>query len=103
MHALDLYRLDREESRDPMWEQLICRQRYRFTSSAHIMSAVDSQVAVSAIKKGRSSSKALNHILWICTEKNPADAPTRKKHIPPPEEPESTYFERRALAMRDNP
>eukprot|EP00971_Amphidinium_carterae_P064053 1267896-Amphidinium_carterae.1 len=84
-----------------------------------VMIAVDSQVAVWAMRKGRSSSKALNHVLqtmlgetlstgvrmcpvWICTEKNPADAPTRRRHIPAPVEPDDSYFVRRDMTLREH-
>eukprot|EP00971_Amphidinium_carterae_P086158 1704589-Amphidinium_carterae.1 len=66
--------------------------------------AVESQVAVWALKKGRSSSRALNQVLqtmlgdllstnvrlapvWVAIECNPADAPTRRKRIPLAQQP----------------
>ena len=66
----------------------------------------DSRVVVGAFAKGRSSSKSLSHglrsclpwliagdlqlvnlwvNLWVATDKNPADFPSRFKDIPPPE------------------
>eukprot|EP00971_Amphidinium_carterae_P026979 531986-Amphidinium_carterae.1 len=147
-----LYKLDREERKDRLWEQLVARQRfslvakYQFSSPAHInvkelmaartalrhvvedpkkwqtrtLIAVDSQVAVWAMRKGRSSSRALNQVLqtmvgdalstgtrlcpvWIATECNPADAPTRKRRIPPPEEPGPEYFHRKREVLREHP
>eukprot|EP00971_Amphidinium_carterae_P339549 6477411-Amphidinium_carterae.1 len=152
MEAHDLYRLQREERRDGVWEQLIAKQRfrlitkYRFRSSAHInvkellaartalrhlvsspslwhtraMIAIDSQVVVHCLKKGRSSSRAINQILqtmlgdslstgarlvpvWVATECNPADAPTRRRRIPAPVSPEEAYFARRARALESEP
>lgn len=60
----------------------------------------DSRVVVGAFAKGRSSSKSLSHglrsclpwliagdlqlvNLWVATDKNPADFPSRFKDIPP--------------------
>eukprot|EP00971_Amphidinium_carterae_P240838 4781184-Amphidinium_carterae.1 len=136
LEANQLYRLEREERKDQVWEELVAKQsfglvaKYRFSSDSHInvkelmavrtalrhivrdtrmwqtraIIAVDSQVAVWALKKGRSSSRALNQVLqtmlgdllstnvrlapvWIATECNPADAPTRRRKIPPAQRP----------------
>eukprot|EP00971_Amphidinium_carterae_P009188 181158-Amphidinium_carterae.1 len=82
--------------------------------------AIDSQVVVHCLKKGRSSSKAINQILqtmlgevlstsvrlvpiWVATECNPADAPTRRRKIPGPQVASEAFFCRRELAMETEP
>lgn len=70
-------------------------------SCSRIVNLCDSRVVVGAFGKGRSSSKSLNHKLrscvpwllvadlhlvnlWVPTDKNPADYPSRGKPIPKP-------------------
>ena len=65
-----------------------------------VVNLCDSRVAVGAFAKGRSSSRQMNHKLWAClpwllggdlsltniwvpTDANPADHPSRSKEIPP--------------------
>eukprot|EP00971_Amphidinium_carterae_P023813 469317-Amphidinium_carterae.1 len=85
-----------------------------------VVVAVHSQVAVYCLKKGRSSSKAKDHVMqamlgdtlctgirlcpiWIATERNPADAPTRKRRIPPPQPPKSVSVQRQQMEMKAQP
>eukprot|EP00971_Amphidinium_carterae_P082670 1635292-Amphidinium_carterae.1 len=96
----------------------IAEQPERWRTRALI--AVDSQVAVWTLKKGRSSSRALNQVLqtmlgdvlstgvricpiWVATECNPADAPTRRKRIPEPEPPSELFWERRRAMLDTHP
>eukprot|EP00971_Amphidinium_carterae_P214978 4266242-Amphidinium_carterae.1 len=152
LEAQQLYRLEREERRDSIWEELIAKlhfrlvTKYRFRTDAHInvkellaartalrhavrsrvlwhtrvIIAVDSQVAVWCMKRGRSSSRALNQILqtmlgdvvctgvrmvpvWVATEVNPADAPTRRRRIPPPQVPPTHFWEYRKSVLESHP
>ncbi len=69
--------------------------------NARVINLCDSRVVVGCFAKGRSSSRNLNHRLrscmpwllasnlqlvnlWVATDKNPADHPSRSKPIPPP-------------------
>ena len=69
---------------------------------------VDSRAAAGAWAKGRSSSRQLNrllrrslgwtiagrksiHVIWVRSEANPADHPSRGREIPKPVDPPSTY------------
>lgn len=69
---------------------------------------VDSRAAAGAWSKGRSSARNLNrilrqslgwslvgrksiHLVWIRSEANPADHPSRKRRIPPPSDEPSEY------------
>eukprot|EP00971_Amphidinium_carterae_P352884 6492761-Amphidinium_carterae.3 len=131
MSEKGLYKLSREEAKQPLLEDLVQSKNfslvsvYRFSrpamhinykemlaartairAAAHSPSlqcsrltlAIDSQVVVWLLRKGRSSSRALNrlvqsclvllissrirlHPLWISTERNPADDPTRRVQI----------------------
>lgn len=85
-------------------------------SPARCVLLVDSRAAAGAWAKGRSSAKNLNrilrkslgwtlagrktlHLVWVRSEANPSDYPSRKKRIPPPSDMPS---ETTKLALGDN-
>eukprot|EP00971_Amphidinium_carterae_P031131 612660-Amphidinium_carterae.1 len=41
--------------------------------------------------------------VWVATECNPADAPTRRKKVPPAEEPSAVYYKHREQVLAENP
>lgn len=90
-----------------MVKQEIKRRANNNKGRARVVNLCDSRVVVGCFAKGRSSSRNLNHRLrscipwlltselqlvnlWVATDKNPADHPSRNSPIPPPNLDNST-------------